>query len=101
MNQAVTLEPSAVAHGNLSVTITNQASVSQPGAFSTGTTKVVNNATIDIKAEKGQIMNVPGSAKLTDVVRALNAIGATPQDLLSILQALKAAGALRADLEVI
>jgi flagellar P-ring protein precursor FlgI len=46
-------------------------------------------------------MNVPGSAKLTDVVRALNAIGATPQDLLSILQALKAAGALRADLEVI
>ena len=101
MNQAVTLEPSAVAHGNLSVTITNQASVSQPGPFSSGKTQVVNNAQIDIRAEKGQIMNLPASAKLTDVVRALNTIGATPQDLLSILQALKAAGALRADLEVI
>lgn len=101
MNQAVTLEPSAVAHGNLSVTITNQQSVSQPGAFAQGQTAVVNNAQVQIRVEKGQIMPLPASAKLTDVVKALNAIGATPQDLLAILQALKAAGALRADLEVI
>lgn len=101
MNQSVTLEASAVAHGNLSVTITNQASVSQPGAFSQGQTTVVNNAQIQIKAEKGQIMPIAASAKLTDVVKALNAIGATPQDLLAILQSLKAAGALRAELEII
>ena len=101
MNQAVTLEASAVAHGNLSVTITNQASVSQPGAFSQGQTTTVNNAQIQIKSEKGQLMPIAASAKLTDVVKALNSIGATPQDLLAILQALKAAGALRAELEVI
>ena len=101
MNQSVTLQASAVAHGNLSVTIAAQNSVSQPGAFATGTTTGVTNADISIKSEKGELVNVPSSAKLTDVVKALNAIGATPQDLLSILQALKAAGALRAELEVI
>jgi flagellar P-ring protein precursor FlgI len=101
MNQSVTLEPSAVAHGNLSVTITNEASVSQPNPFGQGKTEVVNNAQVSIKSEKGQLVPIPASAKLTDVVKALNALGATPQDLLSILQALKASGALRADLEVI
>ena len=101
MNQAVTLQQSAVAHGNLSVTITADNSVSQPGAFSQGQTVGVTNAQIQVKSDKGELVNLPSSAKLTDVVKALNAIGATPQDLLSILQALKAAGALRAELEVI
>jgi flagellar P-ring protein precursor FlgI len=101
MNQAVTLQASAVAHGNLSVTISAQNSVSQPGAFAQGTTTPVTNADISIKSDKGELVNVPTAAKLTDVVKALNAIGATPQDLLSILQALKAAGALRAEIEVI
>ncbi len=101
MNQSVTLEPSAVAHGNLSVTINNQQSVSQPNPFGQGQTQVVNNAQVQIKSDKGQLMLLPDSAKLTDVVKALNSIGATPQDLLSILQSLKAAGALRAELEII
>ena len=101
MNQAVTLAASAVAHGNLSVTISAQNSVSQPNALAQGTTVGVTNADISIKSEKGELVNLPTAAKLTDVVKALNAIGATPQDLLSILQALKAAGALRAELEII
>ncbi len=101
MNQSVTLQASAVAHGNLSVTITADNSVSQPNAFGQGQTTGVTNAQIQVKSDKGELVNLAASAKLTDVVKALNAIGATPQDLLSILQALKAAGALRAELEVI
>jgi flagellar P-ring protein precursor FlgI len=101
MNQSVTLEQSAVAHGNLSVTISAQNSVSQPNALAQGTTVGVTNADISIKSDKGELVTLPTAAKLTDVVKALNAIGATPQDLLSILQALKAAGALRAELEII
>ena len=101
MNQAVSLQASAVAHGNLSVTISADNGVSQPNAFAQGETVGVTNATIAVKSDKGELVNLAASAKLTDVVKALNAIGATPQDLLSILQALKAAGALRAELEVI
>ena len=101
MNQSVTLQASAVAHGNLSVTISADNSVSQPNALAQGQTVGVTNAQIQVKSDKGELVNLPASAKLTDVVKALNAIGATPQDLLSILQALKAAGALRAELEVI
>jgi len=101
MNQAVTLEASAVAHGNLSVTISAQNSVSQPNALAQGSTVGVTNADISVKSDKGELVSLPNAARLTDVVKALNAIGATPQDLLSILQALKAAGALRAELEVI
>ncbi len=101
MNQSVTLQASAVAHGNLSVTISADNSVSQPNAFAQGQTVGVTNAQISVKSDKGELVNLPARAKLTDVVKALNAIGATPQDLLSILQALKAAGALRAELEMI
>jgi flagellar P-ring protein precursor FlgI len=101
MNQSVTLETSAVAHGNLSVIISNEQSVSQPLPLGQGQTQVINNAQIQITADKGQLVMLPASAKLIDVVKALNTIGATPQDLLAILQALKAAGALRAELEII
>jgi flagellar P-ring protein precursor FlgI len=101
MNQLVTVETCAVAHGNLSVSITSEPQVSQPAPFSRqGNTVVTERAQIEIKADKGQLMMVKG-ANLGEVVKALNAIGATPQDLLSILQAMKAAGALRAELEVI
>ncbi len=100
MNQLVRVEPCAVAHGNLSVTINTQASVSQPNAFGQGQTTVTEQAQIDIKQDGGKLVLVQG-ANLGDVIKALNAIGATPQDLLSILQAMKAAGALRAELEII
>jgi flagellar P-ring protein precursor FlgI len=101
MNRAVTLEPVAVAHGNLSVTVGATPEVSQPAPLSGGQTVVTEKADIQIRQERGEIMHLQGGAKLADVVKALNLMGATPQDLLSILQALKAAGSLRAELEVI
>ncbi|TAK91885.1 MAG: flagellar basal body P-ring protein FlgI [Burkholderiaceae bacterium] len=101
MNRAVTLEPCAIAHGNLSVTITNTPQVSQPNALSGGQTTVTQQADIQIKQEGGQLVMLQGGAKLAEVVKALNMIGATPQDLLAILQAMKAVGALKAELEII
>ncbi len=101
MNRSVTLEQAAVAHGNLSVTINSEASVSQPAPMSQGQTVVTEKADIQIKQDGGSLMTLPQGANLADVVRALNALGANPGDLVAILQALKAAGALRAELEVI
>lgn len=101
MNRMVTLEPCAVAHGNLSVTISSTPVVSQPAPHSRGETVQAEKADINVKADAGQVIMMEGAAKLADVVKALNSIGATPQDLLAILQSMKAAGALRAELEVI
>ena len=101
MNQAVTLESCAISHGSLSVTIGADTEVSQPGPLSGGKTVVTQNASVEIKKDPGKVVMVKGGANLADVVKAMNAIGASPQDLLSILQALKAAGSLRADLEII
>ncbi|MEO6895036.1 MAG: flagellar basal body P-ring protein FlgI [Caldimonas sp.] len=101
MNQAVTLAACAVAHGNLSVTISTTPSVSQPGPFAKGETKVTERADITITQQPGALVQMAAGAKLADVVKALNVLGATPQDLLAILQALKSAGALMAELEVI
>jgi flagellar P-ring protein precursor FlgI len=102
LNQSVTLGACAIAHGNLSVTISSTPMVSQPNPMSTGgQTVVTEKASIQIKQEPGILIQVPASPQLSDVVRALNALGATPQDLLAILQAIKAAGALNAELEVI
>jgi flagellar P-ring protein precursor FlgI len=100
MNQAVTVETCAVAHGNLSVVITSEPIISQPGPFSSGQTVQANRESIEIKQDKGGLTMVKG-VNLAEVVKALNSIGATPQDLLAILQAMKAAGALRAELEII
>ena len=101
MNQLVTVEQCAIAHGNLSVTVTAEPQVSQPNALAGGQTVVTQKADVQVKNEKGELVVVPSSASLNDVVKALNAIGATPQDLLAILQAMKASGALKAELEVI
>jgi flagellar P-ring protein FlgI len=101
MNQMVTLENCAVAHGNLSVVVNTQPVVSQPGAFSNGRTVVAQQSQIQLKQDDGAMKYVKAGANLADVVKALNALGATPADLMSILQAMKAAGALRAELEII
>ncbi|MDP1929038.1 MAG: flagellar basal body P-ring protein FlgI [Thiobacillus sp.] len=101
MNQSVMLDRSAVSHGNLSVVISTTSNVSQPGPFSKGQTVVTQDAQIEITAKEGEVMLLRPSASLADVVKALNSVGATPQDLLAILQALKASGALHAELEVI
>lgn len=101
MNQAVTLDSCAVSHGNLSVVISTEPVISQPGAFSAGQTVVTSASQIELRKDPGQVMLLKGGTSLADVVKALNAIGATPQDLLAILQAMKAAGSLRAELEII
>ncbi len=101
MNQSVTLEPVAVAHGNLSVSVSATPEVSQPAPLSGGETVVTQKTDIQIKQDGGGLVHVEGGAKLADVVKALNLLGASPQDLLAILQALKAAGALRAEREII
>jgi flagellar P-ring protein precursor FlgI len=101
LNQAVTLGPCAVAHGNLSVTISATPVISQPNPLSGGETVVAQKTDIALKQDSGSLIQLPAGTQLTEVVRALNSLGATPGDLLAILQALKAAGALNAELEVI
>lgn len=102
MNRSVTIDEAAIAYGNLSVVISREAQVSQPDTpFGGGQTVVTENTQIEMRSDTGSLHRVRTSANLADVVKALNALGATPQDLLSILQNLKSAGALRADLEII
>ena len=101
MNKAVTLDSCAVSHGNLSVVINTSPVISQPGPFSNGQTVSTAVSEININKEPGKVLKLNNGANLADVVKALNAIGTTPQDLLAILQAMKAAGALNAELEVI
>jgi flagellar P-ring protein precursor FlgI len=101
VNQTVTLNPCAVAHGSLSVTINSTPVISQPAPFSKGETVSRDKAEITIKQEPGSLIQLPAGTKLADVVKALNSLGATPQDLLAILQAMKTAGALNAEIEVI
>jgi flagellar P-ring protein FlgI len=101
MNQAVTLDACAVSHGNLSVVINTQPVISQPAPMSGGQTVVTSTSQIEIQKDPGQVLLLKGGTSLADVVKALNAIGASPQDLLAILQAMKAAGSLRAELEII
>ncbi|MFT3816011.1 MAG: flagellar basal body P-ring protein FlgI [Rubrivivax sp.] len=101
LNEAVTLGPCAVAHGSLSVTISSTPVVSQPGPLSQGQTVQAEKSDIAITQQGGALVQLPAGAKLAEVVKALNALGATPQDLLAILQAIKSAGALNAEIEVI
>lgn len=101
MNDAVTLAACAVAHGSLSVTISSTPMVSQPNPFAQGQTVNGEKADIAISQQGGALVQMPTGTKLADVVKALNALGATPQDLLAILQAMKSAGALNAEIEVI
>ena len=103
MNQSVKLSASAVAHGNLTVKIEQSPTVSQPLPFSRGQTAIASQdtATISDSGKENSLISVPAGASLDQVVKALNMLGATPQDLISILQSLKSAGALRAELEVI
>lgn len=96
----VRLSKVAVAHGNLQIVIQEGANVSQPGPFSQGQTVVTPETNISIQEENRRLVMLEG-ATLQEMIDGLNAIGATPRDLISILQTLKASGALHADLEVI
>ena len=101
MNQTVTIDSCAVAHGNLSVIINTEQKVSQPNTLAGGQTVTTTQSEIDIKQGGGSLIQLKAGVNLAEVVKAINALGAGPQDLLSILQSMKAAGALRAELEII
>ena len=101
LGQNVTLGSCAVAHGNLSVTIDTKYEVSQPNPFGAGQTVVTPQSQVQAKQEKAKLLMFNPGVTLEAVVRALNAVGATPSDLIAILQAMKSAGALHARLEVI
>jgi flagellar P-ring protein FlgI len=97
----VRVMPAAVAHGSLSVTITERSDVSQPGPFSQGTTVTTPRSTIDVKEGDARMFLFNAGVNLDEIVRAVNQVGAAPGDLVAILEALKEAGALRAELIVI
>jgi flagellar P-ring protein precursor FlgI len=101
MGGDVRLGPAAVAHGNLSVRISTQYDVSQPAPFSSGQTTVVPQTGVDVSEGENQLVALDAGATLGDVVRALNVLGATPRDIIAVLQALKAAGALRAEIVIL
>ena len=102
MNREVMLDNCAVAQGNLSVTVNQQNVVSQPNTpLAGGQTVVTPQTQIDMRQTGGALKRINSSASLNNVVRALNALGATPMDLMSILQAMQSAGCLRAKLEII
>jgi flagellar P-ring protein FlgI len=90
----------AIAHGNLSIQIKESADVSQPLPFSQGKTVVTPDTNVSVKEEKNPIFLMENGASIGEIVRALNALGVTPRDLISIFQALQAAGALQAKLEI-
>jgi flagellar P-ring protein precursor FlgI len=97
----VRVMPAAVAHGSLTVAITERAVVSQPGAFSSGTTEVVDRSDIVAKEENARMFMLREGVTLEEIVNAVNRVGAAPGDLVAILEALRNAGALRAELVVI
>ena len=98
MGSHVTISKVALAHGNLNIAIRSETDVSQPNALAAGNTAEVTNTDITVGEDVEALQIVGGEVTLGDVVKALNALGATPRDLISIFSALKAAGALNAEL---
>ena len=101
MGDAVRISTVAIAQGNLTISVQESPGVSQPAPFSQGQTAVVPNSAVSIDEEKGkQLITLRSGASLATLVSGLNALGVTPRDMISILQAIKAAGALQADIQV-
>jgi flagellar P-ring protein precursor FlgI len=101
MGKEVKISPVAIMHGALSIEIQTNFDVSQPGPLSQGVTTVVPNVSVQVKEEKTKSLVLKGGATVEELVRALQSIGATARDVIAILQNLRAASALEADLEVI
>jgi flagellar P-ring protein precursor FlgI len=99
--QHVTIEPVAIAHGTITVDIQSTPVISQPQAFSAGETVVSQDSRISVHDEQARVMHMKGAVYLSDIATALNKIGATPRDIIAIFQALKQAGALRAELVIL
>ena len=100
MGADVAISEVAVAQGGLTVKIVSEKQVSQPRPFSDGETTVVTQTEIEVQEEPANLVVLPATARVGDVVKALNAVGATPREIISILQAMKAAGALHAELSL-
>lgn len=100
LGEGVRLSPVAIAHGGLTLEVREQPIVVQPQAFAKGKTAVVPSSNVSAQEKGGELRELSGSASLGDVVKALNALGVSPRDLVSILQALKSSGSLRAELEI-
>jgi flagellar P-ring protein precursor FlgI len=101
LGKDVHIRPVAILHGNLTVEIQTTFEVSQPNALGQGTTEVVPQTTVATKEEKARSVVLKQGATVEELVRALAAIGSTPRDVIAILENLRSAGALEADLEVI
>jgi len=103
MGEEVTIDKVAVAHGNISVTVSENAQVSQPNAFggAGGQAQVVDRTGVNVKEEEAKLVVLQRQVTLSSLVDALNSVGATPSDLIAVLQAIKAAGALHAELRVL
>jgi len=98
---AVVLMPAAVAHGNLTVEITDRPAVSQPNPLSQGQTIVERQSKISVDNAGTGLLEIPGAASAGDVARALNQLGVSPRDMIAIFQGLKEAGSLQAELIII
>jgi flagellar P-ring protein precursor FlgI len=101
MGENVRISTVAISHGNLTIQVKTQIEVSQPGAFSKGETVIVPQRDVSVEEQQARLMVLQSGVTVDEVVRALNSVGITPRDLIAILQAIKAAGALQADLEII
>jgi flagellar P-ring protein FlgI len=101
VGENVRISTVAISHGNLSISVRESAEVSQPKAFSGGETVVTPKTDVEIKEENNKLMVIESGSTIRELVKALNAIGVTPRDLISIFQSIKAAGALQAELEII
>lgn len=101
INSKVRVQPAAVSHGSLTVTISENPQVSQPNAFSGGKTVVTPSSDVKVEEEKNHMFVFNPGVSLDQIVKAVNNVGAAPSDLVAILEALKSAGALRAELIVI
>ncbi|MCC6544072.1 MAG: flagellar basal body P-ring protein FlgI [Nitrospirae bacterium] len=101
MGENVRISTVAISHGSLTIQVKTQLDVSQPGAFSKGQTVVVPQKDVSVDEQEARLMVLQSGVTVDEVVRALNSVGVTPRDLIAILQAIKAGGALQADLEII
>jgi len=100
IGENVRISTVAISHGNMSITVKEHEKVSQPGILSRGETVTVKDTDIQIEEENSEVILLPKSTTIGELVRALNAIGVTPRDMISIFQSIKAAGALQAELEI-
>jgi flagellar P-ring protein FlgI len=101
MGSNVSIDEVAVAQGGLTIKITKTRQVSQPAPLSAGQTATTTNRDVKAQEINGNLLVLPATASVGDVVAALNSVGATPRDIITILQAMKAAGALHAEMELI